>query len=70
MSVESKYYKGAIGRPTGDSVRLQRLVDVDFDAGVRTGVRAREADGRGLRAATTRDLELGALHLHMQPEDM
>ncbi len=59
--------KYAIGqrcsRLTRDGVRGQVLVNVDFDARVRAGVRAGEVNRSRISAASTGDLELSAFHL-------
>ena len=54
---------------TGDGVRPESLVDVNLDAGVSTGVRAREADSGRLRASTTSNLKLSTLHLQDHVSD-
>ena len=46
------------------------MVDVDFDARVRAGVRTGEAHRRGLRGPATSNLELGTLHLQVKPGEL
>ena len=63
------YSSDAVVGHTRDGVRLESLVYVDLDAGVSTGVRAREADSGGLRASTTSNLKLSTLHLRDHVSD-